>query len=186
VGAAVWCGTMPTTTRSAGAGEDLVVGGGVTPPGYKGEFNVENSCRMFREYREYKRAVEISNSGQTVKRPLLKLSQLVPENIRWCLADIYFEDNDEGTELTESDLERGLAQHGECWAGSDVNAAEVVDTVQRLLAMRSEPTAVARTDGVRSRMEEYFENPSVARVFRNEGVQEGRRGSAKRQRWLER
>lgn len=159
---------MPSTTRSAAAGEDLVVGGGITPPRYNGQFNVENSRTLFQEYREYTRAVEISNSGQTVKRPLLKLSQLVPENIRWCLADTYFEDNEEGTELTESDLERGLAQHGECWTGSEVHAAEVVDTVKGLLAMRSEPTAVARIDGVRSRMEELFENPSVARIFRNE------------------
>ena len=90
-------------TRSAAAnaaaadddasGEDFIFGGRITAPVYQKPFSVASSCQFFKEYREYKRNVELSNSGQTVQRPLLTLSQLLPEHVRWCLADLYFEDN---------------------------------------------------------------------------------------------
>ena len=160
-------------TRSAAANaaaedaaeENFVFGGGTTAPVYQKPFSVASSCRFFKEYREYKRNVDLSNSGQTVQRPLLTLSQLLPEQVRWCLADLYFEDNGD-EELVESDLQQGLAQHGECWTGSAIHPNQAVAEVERLLEMRSEPTAVARIDAARARMEEYFENPGVARIFR--------------------
>lgn len=160
--------TRSTATNAAGedaAGEDFVFGGGIAAPVYQKPFSVASSYRFFKEYREYERNVKLSNSGQTVQRPLLTLSQLLPEHVRWCLADLYFEDNGD-EELAESDLRRGLAQHGECWTGSDIHPNQAVAEVERLLEMRSEPTAVARIDAARARLEEYFENPGVARIFR--------------------
>lgn len=38
--------------------------------------------------------------------------------------------------------------------------------VDEVEPMRSEPTAVARIDAAQGRLEEYLENPSVARLFR--------------------
>eukprot|EP00903_Cladosiphon_okamuranus_P009617 g9153.t1 len=207
----------PDDTSTNAAGEDFVFCGGITAPVYQKPFSVESSCRFFNEYHEYERNVKLSNSGQTVQRPLLTLSQLLPEHVRWCLADLSFEEKGDeelaesdlqrglaqhgecwtGSDIhpnqavaeverllemrseptavaridaararLESDLQRGLAQHGECWTGSDVHPNQAVAEVERLLEMRSEPTAVARIDAARARLEEYFENPGVARIFR--------------------
>eukprot|EP00903_Cladosiphon_okamuranus_P012579 g11776.t1 len=161
----VWSAMVPSPTSTNAAGEDFVFGGGITGPVYQKPFSVESSCRFFKEYREYERNVKLSNSGKTVPRPLLTLSQLLPEHVRWCLADLYFEGKGD-EELAESDLQRGLARHGECWTGSDIHPNQAVAEVERLLEMRSEPTAVARIDAARARLEEYFENPGVARIFR--------------------
>lgn len=109
--------------------------------------------------------VKLSNHGQTVQRPLLTLSQLLPASVRWCLADLFFEEQGDD-ELAESDLRRGLAQHGECWTGAEVHPGTAVAEVERILVMRSEATAVARIDAAQERLEEYFENPSAARLFR--------------------
>eukprot|EP00903_Cladosiphon_okamuranus_P006086 g5996.t1 len=156
---------MPTT-RSATAGEDLVFGGGIAAPQYQQPWSVPNSCAFYKAYKEYERSVAITNSGQTVQRPVLKLSQLLPENVRWCLADEYFEEQG-GSELAESDLLRVLAQHGECWESAEVDPAKVVSDMESHLAMGSEPTAMERIDAVRSRMEEFCANSSVGRVFRD-------------------
>lgn len=97
-------------------GEDFVFGGGIAHPVYETPFSVASSCKMYKEYLEYERNVKLSNTGQTVQRPLLTLSQLLPVSVRWCLADLYFEDRGD-EELAESDLQRGLAQHGMASAG---------------------------------------------------------------------
>lgn len=156
---------MPTTRSNNVAGEDFIFGGGITAPVYQKPFSIESSCKFFKAYREYERSIKLSNSGQTVQRPLLTLSQLLPESVRWCLADLVFEDNGDD-ELAESDLQRGLAQHGECWTDSEIRPDTAVAEVESLLTMRSEPTAVARIDAARERLEEYFENPGAARIFR--------------------
>ena len=49
------------------------------------------------------------------QRPLLTLGQLLPPSVRQCLKDYFFEDAEDDDELVESDLQRGLAQHGKCW-----------------------------------------------------------------------
>ena len=155
---------MPTT-RSNAAEEDFVFGGGIKPPVYERPFSVQSSEKCYKEYVEYERNVKLSNHGQTVQRPLLTLSQLLPASVRWCLADLFFEEQGDD-ELAESDLRRGLAQHGECWTGAEVHPGTAVAEVERILVMRSEPTAVARIDAAQERLEEYFENPSAARLFR--------------------
>lgn len=168
---------MPTT-RSATAGEDLVFGGGIAAPQYQQPSSVPNSCAFYKAYKEYERCVTTTNSGQTVQRPVLKLSQLLPENVRWCLADEYFEEQG-GSELAESDLLRALAQHGECWASAAVDPAKIVSDMESRLAMRSESTAMERIDAVRSRMEEFCANPSVARVFRDSATRKYVSGPAR-------
>ena len=99
---------MPTT-RSNAAEEDFVFGGGIKPPGYERPFSVQSSEKCYKEYVEYERNVKLSNHGQTVQRSLLTLSQLLPASVRWCLADLFFEEQGDD-ELAESDLRRGLAQ----------------------------------------------------------------------------
>lgn len=157
---------MPSTTRSANAGEDLVFSGGIPPPVYEQPLSVAHSCQFYKNYTEYERRVKLSNNGQTVQRPLLKLSELLPKNVRRNIARMYYTDH-KGKDLVESDLKQGLAQHGECWTDSEVNATKVVAEVKGLLAMGSEATAVDRFDAVQGRLEEYFENPHVERVFRD-------------------
>ena len=156
---------MPTT-RSNAAEEDFGFGGGIKPPVYERTFSVQSSEKCYKEYVEYERNVKLSNHGQTVQRLLLTLSQLLPASVRWCLADLFFEEQGD-VELAESDLRRGLAhQHGECWTGAEVHPGTAVAEVERILVMRSEPTAVTRIDAAQERLEEYFENPSAARLFR--------------------
>lgn len=75
------CSVVMSTTRSAVAEEDLVLGGGIAPPVYETPFSVGSSRYFFKAYREYERKLMIRNSGQTVQRPLLKLSQLLPESV---------------------------------------------------------------------------------------------------------
>lgn len=104
---------MPTTRSTNAAGEDFVFGGGIRAPIYQKPFSVASLFKAFKVYREYERNIKLSNSGQAVQRSLLTLSQLLPESVRWCLADLFFEDNGD-EELAESDLQRGLVQHGEC------------------------------------------------------------------------
>ena len=56
----------------------LVFGGGIAAPQYQQPWSVPNSCAFYKAYKEYERCVTITNSGQTVLRPVLKLSQLLP------------------------------------------------------------------------------------------------------------
>ena len=130
------------------------------------ESSLRSTKGRHKEDLEYERNVKLSNHGQTVQRPLLMLSELLPTSVRWCLADIFFFEEQGDDELAESDLRRGLAQHGECWTGAEVHPGTAVAEVEPILVMRSEPTAVARIDAAQERLEEYFENPSAARLFR--------------------
>ena len=41
---------------------------------YEQPLSVAHSCQFYKDYNEYERRVQLSNSGQTVQRPLLKLS----------------------------------------------------------------------------------------------------------------
>ena len=140
---------MPTTRSNNAAEEHFVFGGGIKPPVYERPFSVQSSEKYYKDYVEYERNVRLSNRGQTVQRPLLTLSQLLPASVRWCLADLFFEEQGDD-ELAESDLRRGLAQHGECWTGAWVHPGTAVAEVERILVMRSEPTAVAGIDAGKS------------------------------------
>ena len=139
---------MPTPTwRTTGA--DLVFGGGPSPPEYDSTFSVKISCDFWNNYQEYKRRIELSNSGQAVQRPLLTISQLLPKRVRRNLARI---SNLMG-ELSEADLTRALCVHGECKADSEVDAAKAAAEVKKLPTMGSESTALDRVDAAWGRLE---------------------------------
>ena len=144
---------MMPTTRSNAAGEDFVFGGRIAAPVYEKPFSEENSCECSKEYREYERNTSLSNTGQTVQRPLLTLGQLLPPSVRECLKDCFFEDAEYDEEFAESDLQGGLAQHGQCWTGSEVRGDTAVAEVENLLAMRSKPTAAACFYATRERLD---------------------------------
>ena len=71
------------------------------------------------------------------------------------------------TELQEDDLREALAKHAECWTDDSVDPTIAAAEVCRRVNMGSEDTAVDRIDAVHSRLEQYFENPSAERVFRD-------------------
>ena len=74
------------------------------------------------------------------------MSQLLTRVIRRCLARRIF--HSARLDLSEEQLWEALAEHGECWPGSEVDPALGVTEVKRRLAVGSEPTAVDRIDGV--------------------------------------
>jgi len=113
---------MPRASRSAG---EHVHGGGPCPPEYEVPFSVRSSCIFYKEYQEYERSIKLSNSEQSVERPLLTLQQLLPESVRMSLAVTLFKGT-RGAELAEDDLKEGLAQHGECWTDADVIPARSI------------------------------------------------------------
>ena len=79
------------------------------------------------------------------------------------LSRTYFD----GTELQEDDLREALAKHAECWTDDSVDPSIAAAEVCHRVTMGSEATAVDRIDAVHSRLEQYFENPSAERVFRD-------------------
>ena len=65
----------------------LVLSGSPTLPEYGLFFSLENSLEFHRKDTEYSRCVNLSNSGQSIQRPLLPLSQLLrPEVCCCCLS----------------------------------------------------------------------------------------------------
>ena len=72
-----------------------------------------------------------------------------------------------GTELQEDDLREALAKRAACWPDDSVDPFIAAVEVCRRVAMGSEATAADRIDAVHSRLEQYFENPSADRVFRD-------------------
>ncbi|CAB1115245.1 unnamed protein product [Ectocarpus sp. CCAP 1310/34] len=105
----------------------------------------------------------LCNSGQSIKRPLLTVSQLLRQSIRKCLSRTYFD----GTELEESDLREALTKHAECWTNDTIESAIAAAAVTRMVAIGAAATAVDHIDAIRSRLEHYFENPSAEHVFRD-------------------
>ena len=69
--------------------------------------------------------------------------------------------------LQEDDLREALAKHAECWTDDSVDPSTAAAEVCRRVTMGSEATAVNRIDAVHSCLEQYFENPSAERVFRD-------------------
>ena len=120
------------------------------------------SLRFLTQYAEYERSIELSNNAQSISRPVLSVSQLLPKSIRSCLSRTYLD----GTELRGDDLREALAKHGECWTGDSIDPS-IVAAVCRRVTMGSEATAVDRTDAVQSRLEQYFEKPIAENVFRD-------------------
>ena len=155
---------MPRPTRCAGG--EHIYGDGPSPPKYVTPLSVQSSCKYHREYEEYERNIKLSNSGQTVQRPLVLMQQLLPKSVRKSLAFTLFK-RARGLELAEDDLKEGIARHGECWNGAEADPREIKAKVEHLLVMGSEPTALDRIDAVTWRLEDYFENPSAEKVFRD-------------------
>ena len=113
------------------------------------KFSQANSLRFYKAYEEYKRSLELCNSGQSITRPLLQLTQLLRKSIRSCLSRTYFD----GSDLEEDDLLEALAKHAECWEGDRMDPAVALAAVTRLVTMGSEPTALERVDGVMGELE---------------------------------
>ena len=154
---------MSTGGRRGEIRPDLVLGNGPEPPKYARVFSQASSLRFYTQYQEYKRSTEICNSGQSITRPLLSVTQLLPVSIRRCLSRTYFN----GDELEADDLWEALAKHAECWEDDIVDHSIAAAEVARLVRMGNERTATDRVDAAQSRLETYFENPSVERVFRD-------------------
>ena len=154
---------MSTGGRRGEIRSDLVLGNGPEPPKYARVFSQASSLRFYTQYQEYKRSTEICNSGQSITRPLLSVTQLLPVSIRRCLSRTYFN----GDELEADDLWEALAKHAECWEDDTVDHSIAAAEVARLVRMGNERTATDRVDAAQSRLETYFENPSVERVFRD-------------------
>ena len=147
---------------------DLILGQGPKAPTYGRVFSQASSLRFYTQYQEYERSMELCNAGQSIQRPVLQLTQLLPKSIRSCLSRTYFN----GDELEDDDLWEALAKHAECWEGDEIDPSIAAATVTRLCAMGNERTATDRVDAVQSRLETYFfENPSAERVFRDKGKQ---------------
>ena len=142
---------------------DLILGNGPGAPQYGRVFSQAASLRFYTKYAEYERAMELSNNAQSISRPVLSVAQLLRQSIRSCLSLTYFD----GTELQEDDLREALAKHAECWTDDSVDPSIAAAEVCRRVTMGSEATAVDRIDAVHSRLEQYFENPSAERVFRD-------------------
>lgn len=77
--------------------------------------------RLYQGYEEYERSVHLRRSEQSVKLPLLSVSQFLRKNVCPCLSRIFFP----GTgELSGADLREALAQHVESWTG-DAKAPKI-------------------------------------------------------------
>ena len=142
---------------------DLILGNGPGAPQYGRVFSQAASLRFYTQYAENERAMELSNNVQSISRPVLSVAQLLRQSIRSCLSRTYFD----GTELQEDDSREALAKHAECWTDDSVDPSIAAAEVCRQVTMGSEPTAVDRIYAVHSRLEQYFENPSAKRVFRD-------------------
>ena len=144
---------------------ELILGNAPKAPTYGRVFSQTSSLRFYTQYQEYKRSMELCNSEQSIQRPVLKLTQLLPKSIRSCLSRTYFN----GDELEDDDLWESLAKHAECWEGDEIDPSIAAAEVSRLCRMGNERTATDRVDAVQSRLEMYFENPSAELVFREKG-----------------
>ena len=145
---------------------ELILGQGPKAPTYGRTFSQASSLRFYTQYEEYKRSMELCNSGQSIQRPVLQLTQLLPKSIRSCLSRSFFN----GDELEDDDLWEALAKHAECWEGDEIDPSIAAAEVSRLCRMGHEQTATDSVDAVLSRLESYFENPSAERVFRDKGM----------------
>lgn len=130
---------------------DLILGSGPKPPSYGRVFSQASSLRFYTQYQEYERSMQLCNSGQSIQRPVLKLTQLLPKSIRSCLSRTFFN----GDELEDEDLWEALAKHAECWEGDAIDSSIAAAEVVRLSRMGKERTATDRVDAVQSRLETY-------------------------------
>ena len=62
-------------------------------------------------------------------------------------------------------ISRGACEARRYWTDNSVDPSTAAAEVCRRVTMGSEATAVDRINAVQSRLEQYFENPSAARVF---------------------
>ena len=142
---------------------DLIMGNGPGAPQYGRFFSQAASFCFYTQKAEHERAMELSNNAQSISRLVLSVAQLLRQSIRSCLSRTYYD----GTELQEEDLREALAKHAECWTSDSIDPSIAAADVCRRVTMESEATAVDRIDAVHSRLEQYLENPSAERVFRD-------------------
>lgn len=103
----------------------------------------------------------LTNTGQTIKRPLVKAGQLLHTSISFCLFHMYFDDGG----LVENGLRQGLREHAECWTGDTLDRSAAAVHICLLPAMGSDCTSIDRSNALLNRLMEYFENPTPERVF---------------------
>ena len=111
----------------------MILGEGSTAPWYGRKFSQANSLCFFKAYEEYKRSLELCNSGQSITRPLLTLNQLLRKSIRSCLSRTYFD----GSDLDNDSLFEGLQKHAEIWEDDKMDPAVASAAVTRLVTMGS-------------------------------------------------
>ena len=141
----------------------LILRNGSGDPQYGRVFSQAASLRFYTQYTERERAMKLRNNAQFISRSVLSVAQLLGQSIRSCLSRTYFD----GTEVQEDDLRERFTKHAECWTDDSVGPTIAAAEVCRRVTVGSEATAVDRIDAVHSRLEQYFENPSAERVFRD-------------------
>ncbi|CAB1099363.1 unnamed protein product [Ectocarpus sp. CCAP 1310/34] len=100
-------------------------------------------CCVYTQYREYERSMVLCNSGQSIKRLLLTVSQLLLQSTRKCLSCTYFD----GTELHDHDVGEALAKHTERRTDVAIEPSIAAASVCRMVATGTETTtAVDRMD----------------------------------------
>ena len=107
--------------------------------------------------------MELSNSAQSISRPVLSDAQLLRQSIRSCLSRTYFDE----TEFQQGDLREAIAKHAECWTEDSIDPSFAAAEVCRRVTVGSEATGVDRIDAAHSNLDQYFENPRAERVFRD-------------------
>ena len=143
--------------------DDLKLGNGPGAPQHGRVFSQAASLRCYTQYAKCERAMELSNSAQSISRPVLSVAQLLRQSIRSCLSRTFFD----GTELLQDGLREAFAKHAERWTDDSVDPSIAAAEVCRRVTMASEATAVDRTDAIHSRVEQYSETPGAECVSRD-------------------
>ena len=97
---------------------------------------------LYHKCRTYKKAVERSNKGRSVKSVLLMMQELVPTYIQRCVSDTIFD----GMDLDEAHLKEGTARHAKFYADTEIDPSEAVVGLKKALAVRSEAAAMGRVE----------------------------------------
>ena len=100
-----------------------------------------DSKKFRRSYTDYKRTVKQSNKGQTVKRHVLSMLELLQKHICACLSKTF-----SVVSNVEEKLREALARHVRYWEEDEVDFSVAVAGVKKALAPRSEVTSLDRVE----------------------------------------
>ena len=99
--------------------------------------------RHYHEYIEYRcGAVTKTNRGQSVKRYVLPLSEVIPKHVRACFSRNVFD----GSELINGNVLEALAKYAECWKEEAIDPAfdlpEVIEQTKPVMPVQFVSAAV--------------------------------------------